>query len=98
MKAAILHGPRKLLEIEEVPDPSPGPAELVLKVHSCGICGSDLHMSDVPFGIPPGIVMGHEFSGVVEEVGKEAASRFQVGDRVCAMPMIGCGRCAPCLT
>jgi (R,R)-butanediol dehydrogenase/meso-butanediol dehydrogenase/diacetyl reductase len=97
MKAAILHGPKKLL-IEEVPDPSPGPAELILKVESCGICGSDLHMSDVPFGLPPSIVMGHEFSGVVEEVGKEAASRFRVGERVCAMPMIGCGRCGPCVT
>jgi (R,R)-butanediol dehydrogenase/meso-butanediol dehydrogenase/diacetyl reductase len=98
MKAAILHGPKKLLEIGEVADPTPGPAELVLKVHSCGICGSDLHMSDVPFGIPAGIVMGHEFSGVVEEVGKEAASRFRVGDRVCSLPMIGCGRCGPCVT
>jgi (R,R)-butanediol dehydrogenase/meso-butanediol dehydrogenase/diacetyl reductase len=48
--------------------------------------------------MPAGTVMGHEFSGVVEEVGKEASGRFQVGDRVCALPMIGCGRCGPCLS
>ena len=98
MKAAVLRELRKPLQIEEVPDPSPGSAELVLKVHSCGICGSDLHVSDLPYGMPAGTVMGHEFSGVVEEVGKEAAERFTVGDRVCAMPMIGCGRCGPCVT
>ena len=95
--AAVLRELRKPLQIEQVPDPIPGPAELILKVHSCGICGSDLHVSDLPFGMPAGTVMGHEFSGVVEEVGKEAAGRFAVGDRVCALPMIGCGRCAPCL-
>jgi threonine dehydrogenase-like Zn-dependent dehydrogenase len=98
MKAAVLRELRKPLQIEEVPDPTPGPAELVLKVHSCGICGSDLHVSDLPYGMPAGTVMGHEFSGVVEEVGKQAAGRFKVGDRVCAMPMIGCGGCAPCIT
>lgn len=98
MKAAVLPGPKKLLEIQEVPDPTPSTAELIVKVQSCGICGSDLHVSDVPFGMPPGMVMGHEFSGVVADVGKEAAARFKVGDRVCALPMIGCGRCAPCLT
>ncbi|HVH17005.1 MAG TPA: alcohol dehydrogenase catalytic domain-containing protein [Myxococcota bacterium] len=98
MKAAVLPGPRKLLEIQEVPDPTPSSAELIVKVQSCGICGSDLHVSDVPFGMPPGMVMGHEFSGVVAEVGKEAAARFEVGDRVCALPMIGCGHCAACLT
>jgi (R,R)-butanediol dehydrogenase/meso-butanediol dehydrogenase/diacetyl reductase len=98
MKAAVLPGPKKLLEIQEVPDPTPGPTDLVVKVHSCGICGSDLHVSDVPVGMPPGMVMGHEFSGVVAEVGKDAASRFRVGERVCALPMIGCGRCGPCLT
>lgn len=98
MKAAVLREARKVLEIEEVPDPTPAPGELILKVESCGVCGSDLHVSDLPGALPGGTVMGHEFSGVVAEVGREAAQRFQVGERVCAMPFIGCGRCGPCLT
>jgi (R,R)-butanediol dehydrogenase/meso-butanediol dehydrogenase/diacetyl reductase len=97
MRAAVLREAGKLLQIEEVPDPTPGPGELILKVDSCGICGSDLHVSDLPGALPAGTVMGHEFSGVVAEVGREAASRFRVGERVCAMPFIGCGRCGPCL-
>jgi (R,R)-butanediol dehydrogenase/meso-butanediol dehydrogenase/diacetyl reductase len=98
MKAAVLLEARKPLQIQEVPDPTPGPAELVLKVEGCGICGSDLHVSDLPGALPAGTVMGHEFSGVVVEVGKEAAARFRVGERVCALPFIGCGRCAACLS
>src|SRR5574342_491058 len=98
MKAAVLREAKKLMEIEEVPDPTPGAAELILKVESCGICGSDLHVSDLPGALPAGTVMGHEFSGVVAEVGREAAQRFRVGERVCALPFIACGRCGPCLT
>lgn len=98
MKAAVLREARKPLQIEEVPDPTPGPAELVVKVESCGVCGSDLHVSDLPGALPAGTVMGHEFSGVVVEVGSEAAARFRVGERVCALPFIGCGRCAACLS
>jgi (R,R)-butanediol dehydrogenase/meso-butanediol dehydrogenase/diacetyl reductase len=98
MRAAVWREAGKLLQIEEVPDPTPGPGELVLKVESCGICGSDLHVSDIPGAMPGGSVMGHEFSGEVVEVGREAASRFRVGERVCAMPMIACGCCAACLS
>lgn len=98
MRAAVLREAGKLLQIEEVSDPSPSPGELILKVESCGICGSDLHVADLPGALPAGTVMGHEFSGVVAAVGKEAGQRFRVGERVCALPFIGCGRCAPCLS
>lgn len=97
MKAAVLREAGKILQIEQVADPTPGPGELILKVESCGICGSDLHVSDIPGALAPGTVMGHEFAGVVAEVGREAAQRFRVGERVCALPCIGCGRCGPCL-
>lgn len=97
MRAAVFHGPGKPLQIEEVEDPKPLPNELVLRVKSCGICGSDLHVSDAPFGISPGTVMGHEFAGEVVEIGSELAGRWKSGDRVVAMPFIGCGRCAACL-
>jgi (R,R)-butanediol dehydrogenase/meso-butanediol dehydrogenase/diacetyl reductase len=98
MRAAVLREAGKLLQIEDVPDPSPGPGELILKVESCGVCGSDLHVSDLPGALPPGTVMGHEFSGVVADLGREAAQSFRIGERVCALPFIGCGRCGPCLT
>ncbi|HVN40161.1 MAG TPA: alcohol dehydrogenase catalytic domain-containing protein [Myxococcota bacterium] len=97
MKAAVLREAGKILQIEEVADPTPGPGELILRVESCGICGSDLHVSNIPGALAPGTVMGHEFAGVVAEVGREAAQRFRVGERVCALPCIGCGRCGPCL-
>ena len=97
MQAAVLPGLGKLLEIHEVPDPKPGASELVLRVRGCGICGSDLHAASLPPGLPAGSVMGHEFAGEVVEVGREAAAHFKVGDRVCALPYIGCGRCALCL-
>jgi (R,R)-butanediol dehydrogenase/meso-butanediol dehydrogenase/diacetyl reductase len=95
MRAAVLPGPGKPLQIEEVPDPQAGPGQLVLRVHDCGICGTDLHMSAVPL-LAPGTVMGHEFSGEVVEAGADAGE-FRVGDRVCAIPTFGCGRCAFCL-
>jgi (R,R)-butanediol dehydrogenase/meso-butanediol dehydrogenase/diacetyl reductase len=97
MKAAVLSQVGKPLEIQEVPDPEPGPGQMLLKVHSCGICGSDLHWSAIPPGPPAGTVMGHEFSGEVVELGRDAGSAFALGDRVCAIPFIGCARCAACL-
>jgi (R,R)-butanediol dehydrogenase/meso-butanediol dehydrogenase/diacetyl reductase len=98
MKAAVFHGLGRALTIEERPEPKPGPTELVLRVKSCGICGSDLHAADLPPGLPSGTVMGHEFAGEVVEVGSEAKSLWKPGDRVCALPALGCGKCKACLT
>jgi len=103
MKAAVFQGPGRPLEIHTVPDPEPGPAELVLAVRACGICGSDLHLSEIAdtaggmTPLPAGTVMGHEFAGQVAAVGRAVAGRFAVGDRVTALPFIGCGTCAACL-
>jgi 2-desacetyl-2-hydroxyethyl bacteriochlorophyllide A dehydrogenase len=98
MRAAVFHGLGQPLTIEDRPDPKPGPGELVLQVKSCGICGSDLHVSALPPGLPPGTVMGHEFSGEVVEVGAGLESSWKVGDRACALPCIGCGKCRACLS
>ncbi len=98
MRAAVFKGLGQPLVIEEVPDPQPTPTDLVVRVKSCGICGSDLHASDVPPGMPPGTVMGHEFAGEVVEVGAQAAGDWKAGDRICALPYIGCGHCAACLS
>jgi len=97
MRAAVFRGLGQPLAVEERPSPSPGPSDLILRVKACGICGSDLHASEIPPGLPPGSVMGHEFSGEVVEVGSEVRGRWQAGERVCALPYIGCGRCAHCL-
>jgi (R,R)-butanediol dehydrogenase/meso-butanediol dehydrogenase/diacetyl reductase len=95
MKAAVFREPGKPLAIEDVPDPRAEPGRLVLRVAGCGICGSDLHMSELH--LAPGMVMGHEFAGVIAEVGSNAGD-WKIGERVCALPLIGCGSCVYCLT
>jgi (R,R)-butanediol dehydrogenase/meso-butanediol dehydrogenase/diacetyl reductase len=98
MKAAILKELGKPLVIETVPDPTPGPNDVILKVGRCGICGSDLHISEDPvFGAPMGIVLGHEYSGEVVEVGSEVKT-IKKGDRIAALPLESCGECGPCLS
>ena len=103
MRAAVYHEPGAPLTVEHVPEPRVSSRDLVIAVHRCGICGSDLHMADMhgPDSgmrpLPPGTVMGHEFSGEVVETGSNAGD-FRIGDRVTAMPFIACGHCAACLT
>ncbi|MEE3327243.1 MAG: alcohol dehydrogenase catalytic domain-containing protein [Myxococcota bacterium] len=98
MKAAVFKEAGQPLVIEEVSEPSSGDADLILQVHCCGICGTDLHSSAVPGGLPAGCVMGHEFAGTVVEAGKEASRDFSVGDRVTSVPTRACGRCVHCLS
>lgn len=97
MKAAAFREIGRPLEIVEVPDPEPTASGVVLKVGRCGICGSDLHMTEAG-GFPPptGSIMGHEISGEVVALGKEV-TRLKLGDRVAALPIKGCGACAACL-
>jgi (R,R)-butanediol dehydrogenase/meso-butanediol dehydrogenase/diacetyl reductase len=90
MKALVMQGPRALA-VETVPDPVPGPGELVLRVAACGICGSDLHLYRGGL-LPAGAVMGHEFAGEV----MESAHGFRAGELVCALPSLSCGECARC--
>src|ERR1700748_1454175 len=97
MKAAVFRGIGQKLCIEVVPDPTPGLGEVVVKVGRCGICGSDLHMTEDPmFGVPAGAVLGHEFAGEIAAVGK-GVEGLKVGDRVSVPPVKGCGECGSCL-
>jgi 2-desacetyl-2-hydroxyethyl bacteriochlorophyllide A dehydrogenase len=98
MKAAVFNGVGVPLRIQNIPDPQPGKGEIVLRVGRCGICGSDLHMTDgtAPMQYPLGAVPGHEFAGEVVAIGKEV-ERIRVGDFVTALPFDGCGQCAACL-
>jgi len=98
MRAALFKEMSRPLVIEAIGDPVPGPHDLILRVKNCGICGSDLHMTE-PTSIMPltlGSVMGHEFSGEVVEVGSAAKSRWKSGDRVAGFPYICCGDASPC--
>ena len=95
MKACVYRAPGAPLEIAEVPDPVAGPGEIVIRVKACGVCGSDLHAASLNFRMPPGTIMGHEFSGVVEAAGSSVEG-FERGDPVIAMSYLGCGRCEQC--
>jgi (R,R)-butanediol dehydrogenase/meso-butanediol dehydrogenase/diacetyl reductase len=98
MRAAVFREMSKPLAIETIADPTPGAHELVLKVKNCGICGSDLHMTE-PTSVMPlalGSVMGHEFAGEVVGIGSALAGRFKQGDRVAGYPYICCGDASPC--
>jgi (R,R)-butanediol dehydrogenase / meso-butanediol dehydrogenase / diacetyl reductase len=77
--------------------PAPAAGEVLLDVSYCGVCGSDLHMLRAPDGCPPGHVLGHEFTGVIAELGPQAGG-WAIGDRVVVDPLISCGKCDPCRT
>jgi (R,R)-butanediol dehydrogenase/meso-butanediol dehydrogenase/diacetyl reductase len=96
VKAAVLPGLNQTLRVEAVPDPVPGAGEVVVRVGRCGICGSDLHMSEDPaFGAKPGEVFGHEFAGEVVALGRGVES-VAMGDLVAVSPLKSCGHCAHC--
>lgn len=96
MKTAIFLEVGKPLAIEDRPVPTPGPDRALIRVHRCGICGSDLHMtSGSMFDVPCGTALGHEYAGEVVEVGP-GVTNVKPGDRVTALPMGGCGDCPAC--
>lgn len=93
MRAAVFQGVGQKLVIEDRQRPTAGPGELVLRVAYCGICGSDIHGTEPsPFVLPPGVVLGHEFSGEVVESG---SPDWQPGDRVIGVPLHECEECRP---
>lgn len=95
MKALLLTDHRTL-QVADVDDPQVGAYDLLVKIHACGICGSDIHGYDGSSGrrIPP-LIMGHEASGVVAAVGKDV-NQFTVGERVTFDSTVSCGRCHYC--
>jgi len=106
MRAAVYYGNHKL-EIEGMPEPTPGAGQVKVKVDRNGICGTDLHeYYDGPIFISPSdphpltgraapVIIGHEFSGVVTEVGAGVTSVHE-GDNVTIEPIYRCGECRPC--
>lgn len=94
MKAAVLHGVEDL-RYEESPTPKAGPGEVVIHVKATGICGSDIPRVNGTAAHYYPIILGHEFSGVVAEVG-EGVDNVKVGDRATAAPLIPCMACDDC--
>jgi propanol-preferring alcohol dehydrogenase len=99
VKAAVCEAFGKPLALKDVPEPSPGPHEVLIRVKACGVCHSDLHLVDgdwASWGTPLPIVPGHEVTGVVERAGSPD-SGLAPGDPV-GVPWMqyACGRCAPC--
>jgi (R,R)-butanediol dehydrogenase/meso-butanediol dehydrogenase/diacetyl reductase len=96
MRAAVFHEAGKPLTIETVADPRPKADEVLIEIAHAGICGSDLHMTEFPGFAQPGLILGHEFAGVVAEVGSQAAGGWKPGDRVTAVPLNICNSCEAC--
>lgn len=97
MKAVLFDGVGMPLKVGERPVPEPASDEVMLRIAACGICGSDLHMTEDPktFGLNRHDVLGHEFAGEVVRCGT-AVSELKPGDRVAVAPMRGCGTCDNC--
>ncbi len=97
MKALIYEGPR-LMNMRDVDIPEPKPDELLIRVAYAGICGSELggYLGHNSLRKPP-LIMGHEFTGIVERVGN-GVENWQHGDKVVVNPLVTCGECAYCLS
>ena len=95
MKAAFIEKPGTIA-VRTVADPVPGPGELLIRVESSGICGTDVHIFKGEYLGSYPIIPGHEFSGTVIGTGP-GVQRFKPGDRIAAEPNIPCNNCGPCL-
>jgi alcohol dehydrogenase len=96
MRATVFHGPNDI-RIEEVPRPSAGAGEAVIRITLTTICGTDLHILRGEYAVKPGLVIGHEPVGVIEELG-EGVTGYAIGDRVLVGAITPCGQCRACLS
>ncbi|HEX6814064.1 MAG TPA: alcohol dehydrogenase catalytic domain-containing protein, partial [Gemmatimonadaceae bacterium] len=97
MRAMVLERPRAPLVARDIPDPAPGPGQLLLRVRACAVCRTDLHVIDGDLHDPKlPLVLGHEIVGAVAARGANA-TRFEIGTRV-GVPWLGwtCGECIYC--
>ncbi|HTC85562.1 MAG TPA: alcohol dehydrogenase catalytic domain-containing protein [Candidatus Acidoferrum sp.] len=96
MRAAVYEGEGRLV-VRDVPDPTPGPDEVLIEVEACGVCGSDVQIINVPPGHPstPPVIIGHEFVGRIRAAGS-AVRDVTIGARVVVDPDPKCGFCDSC--
>src|SRR6202521_5345408 len=96
MKALVFYGPGRI-GLETVPIPRPRAGEAVIRVTLTTICGTDLHILRGEYPVKPGLIIGHEPVGVIEELG-EGVTGYQIGDRVLVGAITPCGQCRACLS
>lgn len=96
MLATVFHSKDKI-SVEEVEKPRPGPGEAVIRVTLTTICGTDLHILRGEYPVKPGLIIGHEPVGVIDELGA-GVTGYQVGDRVLVGAITPCGQCNACLS
>jgi len=96
MRATVFHGPDDI-RVEEVRRPRPGPGEAVIRVTLTTICGTDVHIVKGEYPVRPGLVIGHEPVGVIDELGP-GVTGYEVGERVLVGAITPCGQCHACLS
>ena len=96
MKATVFHSANNI-RVDEVPRPRAGVGEAVIRITLTTICGTDLHILRGEYAVKPGLVIGHEPVGVIEELG-EGLTGYKIGDRVLVGAITPCGQCRACLS
>jgi len=96
MRATVFHG-KDQIRVEEVERPHAGVGEAVIRVTLTTICGTDLHIVRGEYPVKPGLIIGHEPVGVIEELGS-GVTGYQIGDRVLVGAITPCGQCRACLS
>ncbi len=94
MRAAVYRGPGRIT-VESRETPRPGPGDVLVEVRACGVCGTDVHILDGHYPATPNIALGHEYAGLVVEVGA-GVTTLAAGDAVAVDPNIACGTCPAC--
>src|SRR3982751_6315154 len=96
MKATVFRG-KNDIRVEEVPRPRAGPGGVVIRVTLTTICGTDLHIVRGEYPVKPGLIIGHEPVGVVDDIGM-GVTCYEIGDRFLVGAITPCGQCAACLS
>ena len=96
MKAVVFKG-KDQIAVEEVPKPTPRAGEAVIRITTTTICGTDVHIVRGEYPVKPGLVLGHEPVGVIEELGAGLDETYAVGQRVIVGAITPCGQCFYCL-
>jgi len=96
MKAVVFKGSDRI-DVDEVPKPTPGPGEAVIRITTTTICGTDVHIVRGEYPVKPGLILGHEPVGVIEALGSGLEGEYTVGQRVIVGAITPCGQCFYCL-
>ncbi len=94
---AVVFGGQGQIAVEEVPKPVPGPGEAVIKITATTICGTDVHIVRGEYPVKPGLILGHEPVGVIDQLGAGLDTHYRIGERVIAGAITPCGQCFYCL-